>query len=115
MGAVINLFFGRRLGNPGAGILAAAAVLGAFVIALLAVMQFVGGDTTHAHQIHLFPWIAWEAGRVELLVAEVGFMLDPLSSVMVLVVTGVGFLIHLYSIGYMSHEPSFPRFFTYLN
>jgi NADH-quinone oxidoreductase subunit L len=47
--------------------------------------------------------------------ANVAFLLDPLSSVMVLVVTGVGFLIHVYSTGYMAHDPSFRRFFLYLN
>src|SRR5206468_8636627 len=47
--------------------------------------------------------------------ADVGFLLDPLSSVMILVVTGVGFLIHVYSVGYMAHDPSFRRFFLYLN
>src|SRR5262245_46029964 len=46
---------------------------------------------------------------------DVGFLLDPLSSVMILVVTGVGFLIHVYSIGYMAHDHSFRRFFLYLN
>src|SRR5439155_18648048 len=46
---------------------------------------------------------------------DYGFQLDPLSAVMILVVTGVGFLIHVYSIGYMAHEEGFARFFTYLN
>jgi NADH-quinone oxidoreductase subunit L len=103
------------MGNPGAGYLATGAVLGSFVVALLAVVEFAGGDTTHPHQLHLFPWIAWEAGGVELVMAEFGLLLDPLSTVMVLVVTGVGLLIHIYSIGYMSHDADYPRFFTYLN
>ena len=47
--------------------------------------------------------------------ADVGFLLDPLSAVMILVVTGVGFLIHVYSVGYMAHDASFRRFFLYLN
>ena len=46
---------------------------------------------------------------------DVSFLLDPLSAVMILVVTGVGFLIHVYSTGYMAHDPSFRRFFLYLN
>src|SRR5262249_9892605 len=46
---------------------------------------------------------------------DVGFLLDPLSAVMILVVTGVGFLIHVYSVGYMAHDPSVRRFFLYLN
>ncbi|MBI3971184.1 MAG: NADH-quinone oxidoreductase subunit L [Chloroflexi bacterium] len=115
LGSVVSLFFGRRLPKALAGTIASGAVLGAFVVALLAVLEFVAGDTTHPFQQHLFPWIAWGEGRAQVLVAEAGLLLDPLSSVMVLVVTGVGFLIHLYSMGYMAHDPSYPRFFTYLN
>src|SRR5437016_6128868 len=47
--------------------------------------------------------------------ARVSYLLDPLSAVMILVVTGVGFLIHVYSVGYMAHDRSFRRFFLYLN
>ncbi len=54
-------------------------------------------------------------GRSAHLNVNVGFQLDPLSSVMMLVVTGVGFLIHVYSIGYMAHEGGYYRFFGYLN
>src|SRR5579872_2068246 len=57
-----------------------------------------------------FPWIV--AGNFN---APFGFYLDQLSTVMVLVVTGVGFLIHVYSVGYMAHEGGFYRFFSYLN
>jgi NADH-quinone oxidoreductase subunit L len=56
------------------------------------------------------PWIG--AGNFQ---ADWGLLLDPLSSVMILVVSGVGFLIHVYSIGYMHEDPDYPRFFTYLN
>ena len=55
------------------------------------------------------------SGQMSQLNADWGFLLDPLSSVMVLVVTGVGFLIHLYSVGYMAHEGGYYRFFGYLN
>ncbi|HEU5318123.1 MAG TPA: NADH-quinone oxidoreductase subunit L [Chloroflexota bacterium] len=114
-GTVINALFGRRLGKPLSGLIAVLAVFAAFVVAALAVTSYVAGDTTHPHQLHLFPWIAWGEGATETMVAEAGLMLDPLSSVMVLVITGVGSLIHLYSLGYMSHDPGYPRFFTYLN
>ena len=53
-----------------------------------------------------------QVGRLQ---ADVAFWLDPLSAVMVLVITGVGFLIHIYSLGYMAHDPDVPRYFTYLN
>src|SRR5207244_3244455 len=57
-----------------------------------------------------FSWI--QAGRFQ---AQFGFMLDHLSGLMILIVTGVGFLIHVYSAGYMSHEEGFYRYFAYLN
>ena len=114
-GAVINAFVGRRLGKPLSGLLACLLVFAAFVVAALAVSEYTAGDTSHPHQLHLFEWIGWEAGRTHVTVAEAGLMLDPLASVMVLVVTGVGALIHLYSLGYTSHDPSYSRFFTYLN
>src|SRR5688572_19318128 len=114
-GAIVNALVGRRLGKPLSGLLACLTVFAAFIIAALAVNTYVAGDTSHPHQLHLFEWIGWSSGRSSVSVAEVGFMLDPLASVMVLVVTGVGSLIHLYSLGYMSHDPSYSRFFTYLN
>lgn len=58
----------------------------------------------------LWPWL-----HIGNLHADVAFLIDPLSSVMMLIITGIGFLIHVYSIGYMHEEPSFARFFTYLN
>jgi NADH-quinone oxidoreductase subunit L len=54
-------------------------------------------------------------GRIANFVADWGFQLDPLSAVMILVVTGVGFLIHVYATGYMAHEGGYYRFFGYLN
>jgi NADH-quinone oxidoreductase subunit L len=60
--------------------------------------------------VHLWGWI--EAGKFH---AELGLRLDALSGVMVMIVTGVGALIHLYSVGYMAHDEDFARFFTYMN
>jgi len=83
----------------------------AFVVALLCVLSLASrpADGRTFVQI-LFPWI--QAGS---LLVPAGLQLDPLSSVMALVVTGVGFLIHVYSVGYMSHERAFARYFVYLN
>jgi len=83
----------------------------AFVVALLCVLSLGSRpeDGRTFVQI-LFPWI--QAGS---LLVPAGLQLDPLSSVMALVVTGVGFLIHVYSVGYMSHERAFARYFVYLN
>ena len=67
-----------------------------------------------------FTWIAglpfhMANGHLATFQADWGFLLDPLSSVMILVVTGVGFLIHVYSTGYMAHDNGYYRFFGYLN
>jgi len=91
--------------------IAPAVVGAAFVVALLCVLSLASrpADGRTFVQI-LFPWI--EAGS---LLVPAALQLDPLSSVMALVVTGVGFLIHVYSVGYMSHERAFARYFVYLN
>ena len=72
------------------------------------------------HQVIQFTWIAglpfhMANGHLATFQADWGFLLDPLSSVMILVVTGVGFLIHVYSTGYMAHDNGYYRFFGYLN
>ena len=72
------------------------------------------------HQIIQFTWLAglpfhMANGHLATFQADWGFLLDPLSSVMILVVTGIGFLIHVYSTGYMAHDNGYYRFFGYLN
>jgi NADH-quinone oxidoreductase subunit L len=88
------------------------AVVGAsFVVSLLTVLALAARPPHDRLFVQvLFPWVA--AGGFS---APAAFQLDPLSSVMILVVTGVGFLIHVYSVGYMSHEKAFARYFVYLN
>jgi NADH-quinone oxidoreductase subunit L len=88
------------------------AVVGAaFVVSLLSVMALAARAPHDRLFVQvLFPWI--QAGSFS---APAALQLDPLSSVMILVVTGVGFLIHVYSAGYMSHEKAFARYFVYLN
>jgi len=88
------------------------AVVGAsFVVSLLSVLALAARPAHDRLFVQvLFPWVA--AGGFS---APAAFQLDPLSSVMILVVTGVGFLIHVYSVGYMSHEKAFARYFVYLN
>src|SRR6266481_5760683 len=109
IGAAINGLFGRRFRN---GMVAAVALLftgASFAWALRAVIlgQHIGLPYNKALP---FDWIV--AGTFHV---PFGFYLDQLSTVMVLVVTGVGFLIHIYSAGYMSHEGGYYRFFAYLN
>ncbi|HEV2233921.1 MAG TPA: NADH-quinone oxidoreductase subunit L, partial [Terriglobia bacterium] len=78
------------------------------------------GQPAHTFTSTLYTWLPAGAfhltnGTIGNLNVNVGFQLDPLSAVMLLVVTGVGFLIHIYSIGYMGHEGGYYRFFGYLN
>ncbi len=110
-GFLVLLFLGKRLGEPWAGWLATAALTGSFVTA---VVVWVGlrdlpGEERQFTQV-LFEWMPSGGLRVDL-----GFLVDPLSITMVLFVTGVGSLIHLYSIGYMHGDEEFPRFFALLN
>ena len=119
--AALMLFFGKRLPNIGVSVLCVGSVGLSFIFALGAVIQLLAADPEHrvAQQI-LFEWLTpgpmqMAGGHIVPFVADWGYLLDPLSCVMVLVVTGVGFLIHVYSIGYMSHEGGYYRFFGYMN
>ncbi|HXJ62320.1 MAG TPA: NADH-quinone oxidoreductase subunit L [Actinomycetota bacterium] len=109
-GAAINLFFGRRTGRS-SGVIATVAMAGAFVVALALLVGVLGRDADQRVVLqHLWSWIP-----VGTLQVGIDFRVDPLSIVMMLVVTGVGSLIHLYSIGYMKGDPREPRFFAELN
>jgi NADH-quinone oxidoreductase subunit L len=119
--AALMLFFGRRLPNVGVSVLCVGSVGLSFLYALGAVFQLLAAQPEHrvAQQI-LFEWLTpgtmqMTSGHIIPFVADWGYLLDPLSCVMVLVVTGVGFLIHVYSIGYMGHEGGYYRFFGYMN
>ena len=108
--AAINLFVGRRLGRW-AGIVASAAVLASFAVALVLVRNLASlpeGDRLYLS--NLFDWISVGAFRVQ---AEL--QLDALSSTMIMVITGIGSLITIYSIGYMHGDPRYGRFFAYMN
>jgi NADH-quinone oxidoreductase subunit L len=120
-GFVINGLFGKRMSKSLVGFIACGVVFISFVIASGAVFQLLQLDPAHrSHTVKLYEWInAGPAHTAEGPLARFqvdwGFLLDPLSSVMVLVVTGIGFLIHIYSTGYMHDEDGFYRFFAYLN
>ncbi len=110
LGFSILALFGRRIGNPLAGWLATIFAGSSFVVSCVVFAGLVrlGGDRTFEKV--MFTWIP--AGDFSV---DVGFLVDPLSAAMILFVTGIATLIHLYSIGYMHHDPRFPKFFTYLN
>ena len=105
--AVFNIFFGSNLGRASAGMLATLAVGASFIIALYVFLQLPAAglfsDT-------LYTWI--ESGGFQV---KLSFQVDALTSVMLLIVTGIGFLIHVYSLGYMVHDEDMARFFVYLN
>ncbi len=119
LGAFINLVFGRVIGSRGfVHFVAVAAVASSFGVAL----WLVGGPLLRAYGLaedsglypalhqNLFTWI--EVGRLKI---DMAFTLDTLSAVMVLLITFVGTLIHIYSTGYMAHEPRYSAYFGYLN
>ncbi|MDO9693950.1 MAG: NADH-quinone oxidoreductase subunit L [Candidatus Latescibacteria bacterium] len=110
-GAALNGLLLRRMPRRAAGLLACAAVGVSFLLSVAAVVRLAGLDPHHRLLTDsLGTWLDIAGVRV-----EVGFAMDQLSAVMALVVTGVGFLIHVYSLGYMAHDPGYNRFFTYLN
>ncbi|MGA0417324.1 MAG: NADH-quinone oxidoreductase subunit L, partial [Ilumatobacteraceae bacterium] len=111
VGFLAILLFGRRLGEPGAGYVAAAAVLGAFVVTVGAFFDLLSLDEHHREHVSvLFSWVP-----VSSLQIDMALLADPLSITMALFVTGIGFLIHLFAIGYMHGDPKFSKFFLYLN
>lgn len=119
--AAVMLFYGRRLSNNIVSWLCSGSVFVSFIFSLGAFFQIVAKPSAArvATKV-LFEWIPAVPyhmldGRLAKFVADWGFQIDPLSCVMILVVTGVGFLIHIYSTGYMAHEGGYYRFFGYLN
>ena len=107
-GFLVNGLLGRKLPNAVISTVALLATAAPFVLVLNIAARFAG--LTLPYTEHLGTWI--QAGTFH---AGFDFALDQLTLVMLLVVTGVGFLIHLYSVGYMAHEEGFWRFFAYLN
>ena len=112
LGAVaLSLLLGDRLGRRGTAWLACGAVGASFAFAVRAALALAA----RPEEGRSITEVAYRWMQVGDFSANVAFLLDPLSAVMILVVTGVGFLIHVYSTGYMAHDPSFRRFFLYLN
>jgi len=110
-GFLVLLFGGRRLGEPWSGWLGTGAMAGSFLVTLGAFLEMLGRDAHDRRSVTtLFEWVP--AGDLRV---DAGLLADPLSLTMCLFVTGVGALIHLYSIGYMHGDGDFPRFFAYLN
>jgi NADH-quinone oxidoreductase subunit L len=126
-GAVIMFFFGRKLQKSSVSAVCVGAVVLAFLFACLAVWQYSGyaqASPGKPFQKILYTWLGTDTGQMNYVKhdgtvapfqADAGFLLDPLSAIWLLFVTGVGMLIHIYSVGYMAHEGGYYRFFGYLN
>lgn len=112
IGFLINGLFGRKIKNEKViGIIGSGAVGIAFLVTVISFFEMVAlPEENRKTIINLFTWIA--AGSLDVSIA---YQIDQLSIVMALVVTGVGFIIHVYSIGYMHGDKGFWRFFAYLN
>jgi len=110
-GAAILGAFGGRWLREKSHLVACLTVGLAFVCALLAVVDLVGMEEGHRfHEVTLYHWLS--VGGISI---DIAFQLDPLSACMILMVTFVAFLIHVYSIGYMHGDPGYFRFFCYMN
>ncbi len=120
-GAALMLFIGRRLPNAGVNVICVGSVFLSMCFAFGAIWQLIARPVEERVVSYaLFDWVPagimhTNAGRVMDFHVPWGVLMDPLTAVMLLVVTGVGFLIHVYSTGYMSHEGGYYRFFGYLN
>src|SRR6516225_9515015 len=127
IGAACMFFFGRRLQKSAVSGICVGMVVLAFAWACLAVWQYTGYAATHngaPFEKIVYTWLGTADNSLTYIThtvqpapfrADAGFLLDPLSSIWLLFVTGVGMLIHIYSIGYMGHEGGYYRFFGYLN
>jgi NADH-quinone oxidoreductase subunit L len=129
VGATIMFFFGRKLQKATVSAVCVGTIVLAFLMSCGAVWQYTAWSSTpeHFHQPYqtiLYTWLGTDTGHMNYTThdgsqaafqADAGFLLDPLSSIWLLFVTGVGMLIHIYSTGYMAHEGGYYRFFGYLN
>src|SRR3712207_1629063 len=111
LGAAVILVLGNRRTARWGHLLGTATVAASFVLGLLAFLAILGRDEAE-RQVGQHVWTWFEAGSFR---ADIALLFDPLSSLFVLLITGVGSLIHVYSIGYMAHDERRSRFFGYLN
>jgi NADH-quinone oxidoreductase subunit L len=113
LGFLVNASFGRRVSKAAAGAVACGAMIGSFAVSLLSVVRLVQLEPEARVIVNqVFTWITSGDFR-----ADFTLRLDPLSAVMILVITGIGSLIHIYSTAYMHEEvdSEYARYFSYLN
>src|SRR5205809_3706443 len=126
-GATMMFFVGRKLQKQAVDAVCVGVVVVAFLLACGAVWQYTGyadDNPGKPYEKILYTWLGTDTGHLNFVKkdgspapfhADAGFLLDPLSAIWLLFVTGVGMLIHIYSTGYMAHEGGYYRFFGYLN
>ncbi|HXW99933.1 MAG TPA: proton-conducting transporter membrane subunit, partial [Candidatus Acidoferrales bacterium] len=126
-GATVMFFFGRRLQKSTVSAVCVGVVVLAFLLACGCVWQYTNWAAANGHQPYEsigYTWLGSGTGHLTYTTQggshapfnlDARLLLDPLSSIWLLFVTGVGMLIHIYSIGYMGHEGGYYRFFGYLN
>jgi len=125
-GAAMMFFFGRRMQKSAVSAVCVGAVVLAFLFSCIAVVQYThyAHGTGQPFEKIVYTWLGSGDGHLNFVKkdgtsasfnVDAGFLLDPLSSIWLLFVTGVGMLIHIYSTGYMAHEGGYYRFFGYLN
>ena len=105
LGFLVNGLLNRKLSGTVAGLIGSATVLGSFLISVMLFLNF-----QYQYTVQLFDWIS--VGSLQI---PFQYQIDQLSLIMLLLVTGVGFLIHVYSIGYMHHDENVGKFFSFLN
>ena len=112
IGFLINGLLGKKIKNEKViGSIGAFAVFCSFIVSVMTFSKLIGlPEAERSVNIKIFTWMT--SGTFN---ADIAFLIDPLSCLMLLVVTGIGTLIHIYSIGYMHGEEGFYRFFAYLN
>ena len=112
LGFLLNGLFGKRLAKPVINAIAVGSVVLSFlwVVKTLSGLGAFSGGLEQTYQEHYYTWI--QSGALNI---SVDFAIDRLTAVMLMVVTGVGALIHIYAVGYMAHEGGYYRFFAYLN
>jgi NADH-quinone oxidoreductase subunit L len=108
LGFLVNGLLGKRLAKPAINLIAAGSVAASFLYVVVVLAKLY--PLTVPHSEHYFTWI--QSGFLNI---GFDFLIDRLTAVMLLVVTGVGLLIHIYALGYMEHEGGYYRFFSYLN
>ena len=122
LGAIVNGLWGRRLGKPAVKTMALAAMGASFLGSLVTFLMLDREAAQNPGRHVKLSWLAWQwmhSGRItprtETIPIDLKFSVDALSGVMMLIITGVGFLIHLYATSYMEKDDGFHRFFSYLN